>query len=131
MKQNIAIKLSNPICCWFWLHSCIQFKELPPKIVSHPYLIFRNKWNIKHFLFLLTFSYHWEVLYKPHCQLCWGKFIHAGHVILQLILYKLWSKILLQAFQPLSCWFWHHSCLQLEELTPKIVPHHYLIFRNK
>ena len=55
-----------------------------PKIVSHHYLIFRNKWNIKHFLFLLTFSYHWEILYKPHCQQCWVKFIHAGHVILQL-----------------------------------------------
>ena len=70
------------------------------KMVSHHYLIFRNKWNIKHFLFLLTFSYHWETLYEPHFQWHWVKFTHAGHVILQLILYKLWSKILLQAFQP-------------------------------
>ena len=70
------------------------------EMASHPYLIFRNKQDIKCFLFLLTFSYHWETLYKPHCQLCWDQFTHAGHVILQLILYKLWSKILLQSFQP-------------------------------
>ena len=90
-------ELSNPINCQFWHHSCIWFKELPPKMVSHPYLILRNKWDIKHFLFLLTFSYHWEILYEPHCQQCWVKFTHAGHVILQLILYKLWSKTLLMA----------------------------------
>ena len=92
--------LSNPINCQFWHHSCIWLEELPQNMVSHPYLIFRNKWDIKHFLFLLTFSYHWEILYKPHCQQCWVKFTHAGHVILQLILYKLWSKTLLHAFQP-------------------------------
>ena len=93
-------ELSNPINCQFWHHSCIQLEELPQKMVSYPYLIFRNKWDIKHFLFLLTFSYHWEILYEPHCQQCWVKFTHAGHVILQLILYKLWSKMLLQAFKP-------------------------------
>ena len=89
-------KLSNPINCQFWHHSCVWLKELPQYMVSHPYLIFRNKWDIKQFLFLLTFSYHWEILYEPHCQQCWVKFTHAGHVILQLILYKLSSK----AFQP-------------------------------
>ena len=100
MKQNIAIKLSNPINCQLWHHSYIQLKEISQKIVSHHYLIFRNQLDIKHFLFLLTFSYHWEILYEPPCQLCWVNFTHAGHVILQLILYKLWSKTLLQAFQP-------------------------------
>ena len=93
-------KLSNPINCQFWHHSCVWLKELPQNMVSHPYLIFRNKWDIKQFLFLLTFSYHWEILYEPHCQQCWVKFTHAGHVILQLIIYKLSSKTLLQAFQP-------------------------------
>ena len=78
--------LSNPINCQFWHHSCIWLEELPQNMVSHPYLIFRNKWDIKHFLFLLTFSYHWEILYEPHCQQCWVKFTHAGHVILQLII---------------------------------------------
>ena len=71
-----------------------------PKIVSQYYLIFRNKWDIEHFLFLANFSYHREMLYKPLCLLCWVNFIHAGHVILQLILYKLWSKMLLQALEP-------------------------------
>ena len=68
----------------------------------HPaaYLIFRNKWEIQHFPFFLTCNYHWEILYKPHCEWCWVKFTHTGHVILQLIPYKLWSKILLWAFQP-------------------------------
>ena len=70
-----------------------------PNMVSHTHLIFRNTWDIKHFLFFLTFSYHWEILYEPHCQQCWVKFTHAGHIILQLILYKLWSKTLLWAFQ--------------------------------
>ena len=93
-------KLSNPINCLFWHHSCIWLEELPQDMVSHPYLIFRNKWHIKHFLFFLTFSYHWEILYEPHCQQFWVKFAHAGHAILQLILYKLWSKMSLQAFQP-------------------------------
>ena len=67
-------------------------------MVSHPYLIFRNMQEILHFLFLLTFSYHWETLYEPHCQQCWVKFSHASHVILQLILYKLWSKTLTTSF---------------------------------
>ena len=93
-------KLSNPINCQFWHYSCIWLEELPQKMVSYPYLIFRNKWNIKHFLLLLTFSYYWEILYEPHCQQCWVKFTHAGHVILQLILEKLWSKMLLWAFEP-------------------------------
>ena len=91
---------SNPINCQFWHQSCIWLEELPQNMVSYAYLIFRNKWDIKHFLFLLTFSYHWEILYKPHCQQCWVKFAHAVHVILQLIHYKLWSKTLLHAFQP-------------------------------
>ena len=52
------------------------------------------------FCFLLTFIYHLETLYKPHCWQCSVKFIHAGHVILQLICWKLWRKMLLQAFQP-------------------------------
>ena len=72
----------------------------PQILVSHPYLIFRNKWDIQYFLFFLTFSYCWEILYEPHCQQCWVKFTHAGHVILQLILYMLWSKMSLWAFQP-------------------------------
>ena len=93
-------ELSNPRNCQFWPHSCIWLEELPPNVVSHPYLIFRNKWDIQHFLFFLTFSYHWEILYEPHCQQCWVKFLHASHVILQLILYKLWRKMLLWAFQP-------------------------------
>ena len=102
-----------------------------PKMVSHPYLIFRNKWDIQHFLFLLYFSYHWEILYEPHCQQCWVKFTHAGHVILQLILYKVWSKTLLQASNPINYQFWHHTCIWLEVLPQKMVSHPYLIFRNK
>ena len=93
-------KFSNPINCQFWHHNCVWLKELQQEMVSHPYLIFSNKQDIKCILFLLTFSYHWETLYEPHCGRCWVKFTHEHHVILQLILYKLWSKISLQAFQP-------------------------------
>ena len=101
-------------------------------MVSHPYLIFRNKWDIKQFLFLLTFSYHWEILYEPHCQQCWVKFTHAGHVILQLIIYKLSSKTLLQAFQPYKLPILTSQLhVWLKELPQNMVSHPYLIFRNK
>ena len=112
-------KLSNPIYCQFWHHSCIQLKELPPNIVSHTYLIFRNKSDIKYFLFFLTFSYHWEILYEPHCQQCWVKFTHAGHVILQLILYKLWSKMSLWAFQPYKLPILTSQLHPAQRATPK------------
>ena len=92
--------LSNPINCQFWHHSCVWLEEPPQNMVSHPYHIFRNKWDIKHFLFLLPFSYHWGILYEPHCQWCWVKFTNAGHVILQLILWKLRSKTSLHAVLP-------------------------------
>ena len=73
-------------------------KSYPEKWCHTPYLILRNMQEILHFLFLLTFSYPWETLYKPHCQQCWVKFSHASHVILQLKLYKLWSKTLTTSF---------------------------------
>ena len=83
------------------------------------------------FYFYLTFSYHWETLYEPHCQQCWVKFIHAGHVILQLILYKLWSKTLLQAFQPHQLpILTSQLCIQRKELPWEMESHPYLILRN-
>ena len=130
-EAKCCYKLFNPIISQLCHHSCIQLKEISQQIVSHYYLIFRNKWNIKHLLFLLTFGYHWEILYEPLCQLCWVKFTHASHVILQLILYKLWSKILLSVFQP------HKLLILISKLhparrpTPKMLSHPYLIFRNK
>ena len=124
-------QISNPINCQFWHHSCIQLEELPQDMVSHPYLIFRNKQDIKDFLVFLTFSYHWETLYKPHCQLCWVQFTHAGHVILQLILYKLWSKTLLQAFQPYKLPILTSQLHPAWRATQDMVSHPYLIFRNK
>ena len=130
MKQNISYELSNPINCQFWHHSCVWLEELPQNLVSHTYLIFRNMWDIQHFLFFLTFSYHWEILYEPHCQQCWVKFTHAGHVILQLILYKLWSKTLLWAFQPYKLPILTSQLHLAWRATPNLVSHTYLIFRN-
>ena len=132
-KVKHCYKLCNLINCQFWHHSYVQLEELPCKMVSHSYLIFRNKWE-------LTFSYHWETLYEPHClqcwvnythaghvllyethsRVCWVKYIHASHVILQLILYKLWSKTLLQAF-------WPH---QLPILTSQLHPAQRATLRN-
>ena len=57
-------------------------------------------------------------------------FTYAGHVILQLILYKLCSKMLLYAFQPIDCLFWHHSCIRHKELPPNLVSNAYLIIRH-
>ena len=100
MKQNIAMSFPTPWVADYEITVVSSSKRYPQKIVSHYYLIFRNKWDIEHFLYLANFSYHREILYKPLCQLCWVKFTHADHVILQLKLYKLWSKTLLQAFKP-------------------------------
>ena len=102
-----------------------------PKFGVIPYLIFRNKWDITHFLFFLTFSYHWEILYEPHCQWCWVKFTHAGHVILHLILYKVWSKMLLWEFQPYNLPILTSQLHPAWRATPNLVSHPYLIFRNK
>ena len=112
-------KLSNPINCQFWHHSCIRLKELPQDMVSYPYNIFRNQLDIKCFLFLLTFSYHWETLYELHCWQCWVKFTLAGHVILQLVLYKWWSKMSLQAFQPYKLPILTSQLHPAQELPPK------------
>ena len=46
---------------------CLAQRATPRYGVT-PYLIFRNKQDIKCFLFLLTFSHHSETLYEPHCQ---------------------------------------------------------------
>ena len=46
MKQNIDYKLSNPINCQFWHHSCVQLKELPHEMESHLYFILRNMQEI-------------------------------------------------------------------------------------
>ena len=83
------------------------------------------------FSILLTFSYYWEILYEPHCQQCWVKFTHAGHVILQLILEKLWSKTLLRAFEPYKLPFLT-SQLHLAWRAPQnVVSQPYLIFPHK
>ena len=98
--SKMLLRAFEPINCQFWHHSHVWLKEVSQDMVSHPYLMFTNKQDIKHFLYLLTFIYHWETSYEPHCQQCWVQFTDAGHVILQLILYKLWSKTLLWAFEP-------------------------------
>ena len=36
--------------------SCVRLKELPSKLGSHAYLIFRNKWDISCFAALVSFS---------------------------------------------------------------------------
>ena len=131
MKQNVAMRNPTPINCQFFHHSCIQLEELPPNLVSYAYLIFRNKWDITHFLFFLTFSYHWEILYEPHCQWCWVKFTHAGHVILQQILYKVWSKMLLWTFQPYKLPILTSQLHPTLRAIPNLVSHPHLIFRNK
>ena len=88
-------------------------------------------WDIQHFLFFLTFIYHWEILYKPHCKWCWVMLTHAGHVIPQLILYKLCSKTSLQALQPYKLPIQTSQLHPAEQIPPNLVPHPYLIFRNR
>ena len=105
--------------------------RVTPRYGVTPYLIFNNKQDIKDFLVFLTFSHHWETIYKPHCQQCWVQFTHAGHVILQLILYKLWSKTLLQDFQPYKLPILTSQLHPAWRVTPRYGVTPYLIFNNK
>ena len=126
--SKAMLYLSNPINCQFWHHSCIWLKELPPNLVAHLYLIFGIKRDIQQFLFFLTISYHWKILYKPHSQYDWVNFTYAEHVILQLILYKICNKCSYKLSNPINCQFWHHSCTKHEELPSNLGSHLYLIF---
>ena len=49
-------KLPSPTNAQFQHNSSVGLKELPSKLVSHAYLIFRNKWDISHFAPLVTFG---------------------------------------------------------------------------
>ena len=49
-------KLPSPTSAQVQHDSCVRFKELPSKLVSHAYLILRTKWDISHFAPLVTFD---------------------------------------------------------------------------
>ena len=49
-------ELPSSINAQFWHDSCVRLKELPSKLVSHAYLILRNKLDISHFAPLMTFG---------------------------------------------------------------------------
>ena len=102
-----------------------------PIVTSHLHLAQRTtpKNSITTPTLSLEISYILNICYFINFHMSSVKFTHAGYVILQLILYKLWSKLLLSVFNPISCWFWHHNYIQLEELPQEIVS--YLIFRNQ
>ena len=77
-----------------------QAQRSTVNLMSHPNLIFTNKWEIQQLLFFLSFRYFRAILYKPDFQQCWIMFTHSNHTILQVILYKLCSRTYLWAFQP-------------------------------
>ena len=47
--------------------------------------------------------------YEPYCQQYWVKFTHAGHVILQLTLYKLCSKHCSDLSKSINWQFFHYK----------------------
>ena len=49
-------ELPSAINAQFQHDSCVRLKELPSKLVSHAYLILRNKLDISHFAPLMTFG---------------------------------------------------------------------------
>ena len=49
-------ELPSPTNAQFQHDSCVRLKELPSKLVSHAYLIFRNKRDISHIAPLVTFG---------------------------------------------------------------------------
>ena len=103
--------LSNPINCQFWHHSWVQLEELPQNMVSHPYLIFSNKQDIKHFLFLQTFSYHLETLYETHC---WQCEVSSPMLVMSFCSSYIWLNVIMtqritQCHDDLSCIGLHHQ----------------------
>ena len=132
MKQNVAMRFPTLLIANSYITVSFSLKSYPQIWGHTPTLIFKNKWDITLFLFFVTFSYHWEILYEPHCQWCWVQFTHAGYVILQLILYKLWSKMLLWEFQPYKLPILTSQLHPAWRAIPKFgVVHPYLISRNK
>ena len=55
-EAKCCYKLPSPTNGHFWHDSCVGLKELPSKLVSHAYLIFRNKQDISGFAPLVTFG---------------------------------------------------------------------------
>ena len=55
-EAKYCYKLPSPTNAQVWHDSCVGLEELPSKLVSHAYLIFRNKWDISCFAPLMTFG---------------------------------------------------------------------------
>ena len=55
-KGKCCYKLLSPTNTQVRNDSCVRLKELPSKLVSHAYLIFRNKWDISCFAPLVMFG---------------------------------------------------------------------------
>ena len=55
-EVKCCYELPSPTNAQFWHDSCVRLKELPSKLVSHAYLIFRNKQDISCFAPLVTFG---------------------------------------------------------------------------
>ena len=105
MKQNItmsfpAIQMHNSDM------TVVRLKELPSKLVSHAYLIFRNKWDIfvLHLWWLLVTSSRVSPIFSVWPDQRSSVYLnYHSYVILKLICQKLWSKMLLWASQPYKC----------------------------
>ena len=101
--------------------------------MSHPYTLSLEINEILNiYLFFLTFSYHWANFEMNHIVSSIElSSPYAGHVILQLILYKLCSRTYLWAFQPYTLPILSSQLHSAVEIHPNLVSHPYLIFRNK
>ena len=55
-EAKCCYKLPSPTNAHFRHESCVGLEVPPAKLVSHAYLIFRNKWDISHFATLVTFG---------------------------------------------------------------------------
>ena len=105
MKQNItmsfpAIQMHNSDM------TVVRLKELPSKLVSHAYLIFRNKWDIfvLHLWWLLVTSSRVSPIFSVWPDQRSSVYLnYHSYVILKSIYQKLWSKTFLWASQPYKC----------------------------
>ena len=100
--QFFHYKLSNPINHQFWHLMLHQAQRSTAKFsVTCPNLIFTKKWDIQHLLFFLSFSYHRDILYKPHCQQCWVMFAHSNHAILAGNIFQVMQQNITMSFPTL------------------------------
>ena len=112
-EAKCCYDLPSPTNAQFWHDSWCWTQRATLKVVSHAYLIFRNKWELSHFAPLMTFGDFQQGFTNFLC-LTWSAVIS----VTQLWHLSSWSRYInsyeangATASQPTNAHFWHDSCV--------------------